>query len=107
MTKSSNVVPIKSSPLTIAHEAKRWAARILIQVPKQYGPKQKVMLFRVLITPPSHVVLKKIREILIETAGYENVEWFVHGHFMWDIVIYRDNPPLLALRGRGLHESKS
>lgn len=94
----SNVVSFERDPKVIAKEANIWAARVL-RASKLYGPDQKVMLFRTIIPPPRNNILKEMRDILIK-EGYENVEWVIHGHFMWDIIVYRIDPPLLELKGR-------
>lgn len=102
----SNVVSFERDPKVIAKEARIWAARVLMRASKLYGPEQKVMLFRTMIPPPHSDILKEMRDILIKNIGYENVEWVIHEHFMWDIIVYRIDPPLLELKGE-TRESES
>lgn len=71
------------------------AARVLIGIGKHYGPEDDVMIFRVPESAPGSHVLILLRQVLTEEMGYEDVEWFIHDHFLWDLIVLRKNIPLL------------
>ncbi len=76
-------------------EAKKLAARVLIGIQKHYNVEDGVMIFRSPGQTPEHATLILLRQVLTEEMGYEDVEWFVHETFLWDIIVLRKNIPLL------------
>lgn len=89
-------IPIR--PLHSKNEAAKaeiLVAKILLRISSCYRAEDKVMLFRVLAESPAREVLILAREILTGDYEYEDVEWYYHDNFMWDIIVYRQNVPLL------------
>lgn len=96
MPQTNTVVPIRTlmSKDDVA-KAELLVAKILLRISSCYGMEDRVMSFRVPVEPPAREVLILAREILTEDYEYEEVEWYCHDNFMWDIIVYRQNIPLL------------
>lgn len=75
-------------------DAEILATQVHFRIQEHYKPSDPIVIFKVITPPPKRDVLITLRNILIEEFEYENVEWHFDD-FMWDIIIYRQNVPLL------------
>ncbi len=76
-------------------EARKIAARVLVGIRNNYGERDLVMYFRSPSQAPEYAALILLRQILTEDMGYEDVEWFIHEYFLWDLIVLRKNIPML------------
>ena len=88
------VIPLKNMDIIDKADAEILATQVHFRVRECYKPSDPVVTFRVLTPPPNHDVLVMLRDILVEEFECEDVEWHFDD-FMWDIIVYRQNIPLL------------
>lgn len=89
------LIALKKIDICDEAEAEILATKIHNRILECHKPDDPIALFRIINPPPKHDVLVATRNIIVEDLGYENMEWYYHDDFMWDIIVCRRNIPLL------------